>query len=365
MPIYDLFGDTSGLPQTTASGIPYEIEALTPREVWGAGNNSTTLICRQKWDGTASWIQDMVGRVTVIKPGSTLLLKRYVPEMVQYGDGRRQFCSICEQTEQGGNADNSNFSQAGTNWPETDWTKFRTVFEAFPYAVLTDPECDIIATAAGGYAGAKELYRYVVRSRRDYSREQPIPAASLAGGFRVATGTIAAPGQTIGQVGFRAIGMADITFKWVRVPVGWPPPVGYTPADPSNPWPPAFNPAALNPAANRRTRDSFLNCINDDWFDVAAPDGICAPPGTLLYTGYDDSNRYYDANGEWVCDITFSFKQKQAIDSAGSYGGWNYFLDARGRWVRVNLEGIVPGTVGATDTPPYQSKPFNDLFKYS
>jgi hypothetical protein len=132
--------------------------------------------------------------------------------------------------------------------------------------------------------------------------------------------------------------------------------------DPSNPWPPAFN-----PTANRRTRDSFENCINDDWFDVAAPDGIAAPPGTLLYLGYDDSNRYYDAAGDWVCDIVFNFKLKQSldaggaqsVDSAGFYGGWNFFLTAQGVWKEVSTTGANSGQ------RPYQTRDFNKLFKYA
>lgn len=357
MPIFSLEGDQSGLPRTTRSDIPYEIDALSPREVWGAGNGNTSIICRQFWDGSAAWIRDMVGEVAIEKPGSQVILRRYVPEMVQYGDDRVQFCSIAEQVEQGGNATGGNFSQAGTNWPQTDWCKYRAVFEVFPYAILSDTERDTIATAAGAYAGAKELYRYVIRSRRMGSKEQPIPAASTAGGFKDTT-----TGKPIGQVGFRAVEFADIAYKWIRVPISWPPPIGWTP--PASPpfWPPPFNPAALDPTANKRARDAYINSVNHDWFDVAAPDGYAFPPGTLLYTGYDDSAKYFDAAGAWVCDVVYHFRFKGALDSAGSYGGWNYALNAKGQWVYVNLEGAVGG---ATDTPPYQSKNFNHLFQYA
>jgi hypothetical protein len=354
MPIYDLFGDTSGLPVTTRSGIPFEIEALSPRETWGAGNGNTSIVCRQKWDGSATWIRDMVGTVAVTRPGSQLVLTRNIPERIQYGDGRIQFCSIVDQVEQGGNAAEVNFSQAGTNWPETDWCKYRAVFEVFPYAILTSTEQADIQTVAGSYAGAIELYRYVIRSRKTYSREQPIPAAGPAGGFKV-IGT----NRPIGQVGFRVVSMADVTYKWVRVPIGWPPPLGWVPVfDTDWPWPPKVNPTGSTLQASGgtstgglRARDTYIGTINTDWFDVAAPDGYCFAPGTLLYTGYDDSNRYYDAAGDWVCDVVYSFKFKE--------GGFNRFLDANGNWVEVSSDGTTSGQ------RPYQSNNLNNLFQYA
>jgi len=372
MATYDLFGDTSGLPHTNRTSMPYEIEALSPRELWGAGNGATSLVCRQLWDSSATWIKEMVGEVKVAKQSSSLLLKRYVPEPLQYnlfGDGadsRVQFCSMVDQVEQGGNTSNTNFAQADSNWPQTDWVKYRATWEVFPYAIIDDslnigslPSMVDIAAGAAPYQGAQELYRYVIRQRKTYSREQPIPAASTAGGFKVIDDAVPANRKPIGQVGFRVVGMADVVYKWVRIPIGWPPTIGYLPTDPANPWPPVFNPAAADPTTKKRTRDTFVGTINDDWFDVAAPDGYAWPPGTLLYLGFDDSTRYYDAAGDWVCDVVFTFKAKCSADNAGLIGGWNHYLTAAGAWKEVSLDGL------STGTKPYKTNNFNNLFQWS
>jgi hypothetical protein len=370
MPTYSLDGDTTGLPRTRRSGIPYEIEALTPREVWGAGNGAHSIVCRQWWDGSAAWIRDMVGEVTVVKPGSQLLLKRHIPEHLRYDDGRVQFCTMVDQQGQYGNDEGENFAQAVSRWPQTKWYVTRATFEAMPWAILHDTETTAglpsvaeIQAGAGANAGAIELYRYVIRNRRNYSREQPIPGP---GGDTTSYFSITTPPKKIpGGIVFRGVGYSDVQYRWVRVPVGWPPPPGWVPPDPSNPWPPRFNPTATTPASNRRTRDSFEGCVNDDWFDVAAPDGYAWPPGTLLYLGYDDSNKYYDAAGDWVCDVVFNFKAKQALDADGSYGNWNQYLNAAGVWKEVSAD-VVPGDNkhGTTDGKrPYASKNFNDLFQ--
>lgn len=368
MPQYSLSGDTSGLPKTRRSQIPYEMEALTPREMWGAGNSSTSLVCTQFWNYSATWIKDMVGEVKVVSAGSLalgLLLKRHVPEHLRYndaGDGadtRIQFCSTVDQVDQYGNpVGDGNFAQVSTNWAETRFAKYRAVFESYPFAILDEanwigslpPMIDIVIATAP-FSGARELYRYVIRSRKTYSREQPIPAASTAGGFKIIDDAVPANRKPIGQVGFRVVGMADVTYKWCRVPVGWPPTIGYVPPNPAAPWPPKFNPAALDPATIRRTRDTFKGTINHDWFDCAAADGYCWPPGELLYLGYDDSFKYFDAAGDWVCDVVFTFKAKE--------GGWNKYLDATGQFKEVSLTGTSAGA------RPYQTNNFNNLFQYS
>lgn len=363
MPTYSLEGDTSGLPKTRRSGIRFEMEALTPRESWGAGNSNSTFVCRQLANDCARWIKDMVGEVSVVASGSQgarLRLRRYIPEPLAYGffsdDNRVQFCSIADQTECGGTSDGVNFSSPGSKWPATDWYKYRAVFENFPYAILDEapigslPSLTDIATAAGPFAGARELYRYVIRSRKTYSREQPIPAASTAGGFKVIDDAVPANRKPIGQVGFRVVGMADVTYKWVRVPVGWPPTIGYVAPNPANPWPPKFNPAAVDPSTKRRTRDTFKGTINNDWWDCAAVDGYCWAPGELLYLGFDDSFRYFDAAGDWVCDVLFTFKAKE--------GGWNSYLDATGLFKEVSLTGTSAGR------RPYETNDFNSLFEY-
>lgn len=350
MPTYSLDGDTSGLPVTTVGSIPYEIDALSPRESWGAGNGSTSVLCRQLWERSSEWIRAMVGRVEIVKPGGTPLLRRAVPQIVEFGDDRPHWCSMVDQVDQGGELeDGAPLQTAVTGWPETRWCRFRATFEVFPYRIRTEAEIDEAQAAAGSYPGARELYRYMVRSRRVYSREQPIPAASKAGGFKVVESPPLATPQPIGQVGFRVVSYADVTYKWVRVPINWPPPIGYT--GPVVPWPPLANPKSANPDAVEYARDKYKGRINADWFDAGAPDGYAWAPGTLLYLGYDDSYRYDDAAGEYVCDVVYSFKFKER--------GWNYFLNAKGEWKEVSLDGT------STGTKPYQTAAFDDLFRHA
>jgi hypothetical protein len=365
--LYDLFGDTSGLPVTTRSGTPYEIEALSPREVWGAGNSSTSVVCRQKWSESAAWIRDMVGTVSIATFAGQAVLSRGVPEALGYADGRVQFCSMVDQVEQGGNPndddgtaeDPDNFTTP-EGWPQTLWCKYRATFEAFPYAVLSDDDVsaaqDAFTAAGGAIAGAPELFRYIIRTRKTYSREQPIPAAGPAGGFRVVDDSGSGPGKVIGQAGFRVVSMADVTYKWVRVPVGWPPPIGYTGG--VSPWPGQFNPAGINVATDKRPRDKYIGSVNSTDFDTAAPDGYCFPAGTLFYVGYDDSERYFDAAGQWVCDVVYSFKFKE--------GGWNTFLNALGQFEPVTDNGRSATYGGGTPgNPPYTGNDFNNLFQSS
>ena len=369
--INDLFNNTSGLPRTLRGNMPYEVMALSPKEVWGHGHGSTTLECRQKWEDAATWIRYMVGEVKVVQTSQqsrvpTLL--RYLPEPLRYNeiggipgqgggtDKRVQWCTGLAQTDQGGTSYfHGAMSQAGTNWPKVDWCRYQTQFETTPYWVRSSAEMDAIAIAANSgpsaYAGARELYRYVDRQCTNTSKEQPIPAASTAGGFKVIDDVTAANRRPIGQVGFRVISMADVTYKWIRVPVGWPPPPGWLISDPANPWPPPANPSAPAPGVARRTRDTFKGKVNSDYFDCADIEGYCWQPGELLYTGYDDSYRYFDAAGDRVCDITFRFRFKE--------GGWNKFLSARGEWKEVSLTGL------STGTKPYESADFNDLFRWS
>lgn len=357
MPQYSLDGDTSGLPKTQLTGGAYEIEPLTVREAWGAGNGAATIVCRQGARYSPQWITEMVGKVFVIAPSSALILTRDVPERYLGGgmnDDRVLYCTGIGQINSGDLPDtgNGNFSDPMTSWPMTKWRRFNATFEALPYAVQSDSYCDSVVAAASPHGGARELCRYIIRNRRVYSKEQPVPAG--AAGFKDVT-----TGKKIGQVGFRVVGYADVTYKWIRVPLGWPPPVGWTGFSFGAAWPP---PVGLSiDVTKRRTRDTYLNTVNDNWFDVASPDGYAWPPGTLLYTGFDDSNRYFDAAGKWVCDVTYNFKAKMALDSSGNYGGWNYALNASGQWVYINLE----GSLLSSDTPPYVRTNFNNLFQYS
>jgi hypothetical protein len=366
MPHYSLFGDDTYLPETLTSGIPYEIEALSPRETWGAGNGSTTILCRQTWELASLWTRDMVGNVRVVASGSSAhpTLRRNIPQKIgYYGDPREMYCSGVSQTDQGGNPDETGedgtseppglFLEEVSNWPRTKWCKYQAVFEVFPYRIRSNSDLITMAASAGAtYAGAPELYRYVIRSRRSYSREQPIPAASTAGGFKVIVDPDTTPTgrKSIGQVGFRVISMADVTYKWIRIPIAWPPPIGWTGTIPAT-WPPALNPSVTDPTTLKFAKQSYIGKINSTYFDCADPQGYCYAPGTLLYTGFDDSYVYHDAAGDLVCDVTFMFKFKE--------GGWNYFLNAKGEWKEVSLDGTNSGT------KPYETADFNNLFQYA
>ena len=361
MASYSLFGDQSGLPKTTRSLIPYEIDAFAPKENWGAGNGATTILCVQTWNDSSRWIRDMVGDVRVVFHGEPTL-RRNLPEKIGYiYDPREQYCSGVSQTEQGGNPDEDGedgtaeaveHREEETGWPRTKWCKYQAVFEVFPYRIRTLDQLLSIESSAGIYSGARELYRYVIRSRRSYSREQPIPAASTAGGFKIVEHPTIPPAvpKPIGQIGFRVVSMADVTYKWVRVPLSWPPPIGWTGSVGAS-WPPLLNPAGADPTTLKYAKLEYIGKINSGYFDCADPQGYCYAPGTLLYTGFDDSYVYTDAAGDLVCDITFMFKFKE--------GGWNFFLDANGDWKEVSLTGA------GTGTKPYATADFNKLFQYA
>lgn len=388
MPTYSLDGDDSGLPRTKRSKIPYEVEALTPMETWGAGSGTTSIICKVRWDDSVDFIKDMVGEVRVVaKSAGQLALRREVPEVLRYNDGgsgtdtRIQFCTTIQQHSQGGNSAGANMAQAISKWPEVDWVKYKVTYEALSFAILDDgksigslPSMADIVSATGSYAGARELYRYVIRKRRSYTKEQPTPGSSSAGGifrgFKVVNDADPTKrGVVPGAVLFRNIQYADITIRWLRVPVGWPPPIDYFATDLSNPWPPKFNPVAPDPTTISRARDRFQGSVNSDWFDCAAPDGLCCPPETLLYTGFSDDNKYYDAAGDWVCDMDFFFRFKGGADATGDVRGWNHYLSSSGRWVAITSNTVLdpPDNLAGTSggTKPYKTNDFNKLFDYS
>lgn len=344
--------------------MPYEVDPLSVREVWGHGHGSTTVDCRQTWNHAATWLRYMLGEVKIQPTNSsqnaTPVLVRHIPEILRYyrtGDGsdrRLQWCTGATEISQGGNPvedgqDPSTsaepFSHNGTNWPATAWIKYQMLWETTPFWVRSLDEIVDMEVAAGEFAGARELSRYVVRDRKVYSKEQPIPAASPLGGFKDIT-----TGRTIGQVGFKVVSMADVTYKWVRVPVGWPPHPGWTITDLANPWPPKVNPAVVAPGTKRPLRESRIGYVNSTYFDAADPEGYNWQPEELLYVGFDEF-RYFDAAGDRVADYTFRFKFKE--------GGWNKFLNASGNWVTVTLDGTAAGT------KPYPSFDFNDLFRWT
>ncbi|AMV25443.1 hypothetical protein VT84_13660 [Gemmata sp. SH-PL17] len=353
----------SELPATQNSGYPFEIEALSPRERWGAGTGAASIVCRVPWETSADWIADMVGGVRVVR-GSTLELQRALPEQLNYGDGRQMFCTGVEQLDMGGNAGDEPFSDAINCWPRADWIRYKAVFEVMPYKVRTLGEIDAMVAGAAsvGFTGqAKELCRWVIRNRKGSVREQKLPLGASATAFAIEGSSVPGPPKPIpGEVGFKNVVYADVAYTWVRVPVGWPPPATWTAAGVGDPWPPPANAKIYNNGtfvadaaaseALKYARDAFLGSVNDDWFDVADPDGYAFAPGTLLYVSYDDNYKYDDAAGNQVMDVVYYFRYKA--------GGWNKFLNADGDLVTVTLGGVAGGT------KVYSENDFNDLFQY-
>lgn len=303
--------DRVGLPQTTLGGIFYEIDAFSYREAWVPGANRTVITCRVDATESFEWVTAMVGRVYVT--GTTL--RRDLPEQNPFDE--KQWCTKVEQIDQGGLKDGDNdadgdLADMASGWPFTKWQRYRVTFEGMPFQVLTDAIVDTLEAEVGGKA---ELYRYLVRNQKTYAREQQIPG----GGFYTIGST--PPAGKILQTGFKTRVYGDITYTRVRVPVG-------------------HFPAELK---------SHRGKINSAAFDSYAVDGGYGfAAGELLYAGYDDTNRYFDANEDWVCDLVLNFKFCQ--------GGWNFFYSKTGVLVEVSSNGTAGGV------KPYTTADMLDLF---
>lgn len=354
MPTYDLEGNRTGLPHTKRGGLPYEIEAFGYRRRHTPRGNSVEFTAKQLWRDAPLWAKYMVGEVSVVVDGSTPRLSRQVPEFRNARD-RELYCTAVEYaTSAGRPLDGLNHADPLENFPATRRVSGGVTFEDMLWDVHDDASAGVLVTAAqsstAGYGGVRELYRYLQRMQKAYSAEQRIPAASDAGGFKVVDDAVSANRLPIGQVAFRTVSMADVVYKWMRVPLGWPPPKGWAPPGGAPYWPPRVNPVSTLTPENFPARDRFKGTVNSEYWDVGPIRGYAWAPETLLYVGYDDSNQYTDAAGVRCCDYVFNFKYKE--------GGWNKFLSARGEWVRVSLDGTSSGT------QPYAESDFNYLFEY-
>ena len=87
--------------------------------------------------------------------------------------------------------------------------------------------------------------------------------------------------------------------------------------------------------------------VNSATFDTQEG-GYNFAAGELLYVGFDDNNRYWDANEDWVVDLVYAFRF--------AAGGWNYGLNREGTLVEVSLDGTAGGG------KPYSSNAFANLF---
>lgn len=310
--------DPVGLPATTRSGIYYEIETLSYREAWVPAANKTVVNCRVSFEQSFDWITDMVGRVDTADVGGTNRLRRDLPERNPFD--AQQYCSRVEQIDQGGVPDDGLMRDVVSGWPKTVWKRYRCTFEGFPFYQYTDQAVDDTAATI-----ERELRRYVVRGQRVVAKEQDIPA----GAFKIID-AVPANRLPLFKTGFRTISMGDVTYTWVRVPVD-----------------------AIPDEAK-----TLRGLISDAAFDTVAVDGgYTFAAGQLLYVGYDDNNRYFDANEDWVCDMVYSFRFKGGKDAAGAEGDWNKFLNSSAVWVGVSSDGTAGGT------KPYATGDFNKLFR--
>lgn len=328
-PAPDIFGDTTYLPKTTFSGIPYEVESLSVKEQWVANAHQTSFTCRVRAVSSAAWVRDMVGRVA---RASTNVLSRVAPEQNPLNPA--QYCVEAIQVDQGGDPSSLSPGEGGlrglvTNWsvapswyPATLWKRYRVVFQSLNYDVKTDAE------AAGNADG--ELCRYVERQRRVAYKEQ-----GIVGGGVVIKGT----SQKLFQNGFKTVAFGDLAYTWRRIP------------------------AKYIPVA---TMDDLKDTVNAATFDGVAEGGYKCAPMTALFTGWDASPPYRDANGDHVVDLILRFKQhpqSQMVDGSGGavggggYAGWNTFMDATGKYRAVEVQ-----TTGGTALF-YPTGDFTRLFK--
>lgn len=361
MATYDLEVNPTGLPHTKRGGIPYEIEAFGYRRARGPRGGSVQFTAKQLWANEPLWAKYMVGEVSVELPSSLPQLSRMVPEYRDFRDTNLYCTALEHDTHSGPPSSGINHADALEGFPATRRVSAAVTFENMLWDVLSDYSAEAYRVealaATSGYGGVRELYRYMQRMQKAYSGEQRIPSLSDRGGFKIIAATVADQ-KAIGQVGLRKISMADVVYKWMRVPMGWPPPKGWIAPGAPPYWPPRVN--AIKPAEPTKipARDRFKGTINTDWWDVGPIRGYAWAPETLLYVGYDDSAQYWDAAGMLCCDYVFNFKFKE--------GGWNKFLSAAGNWVEVSSDIVAGDTKGGTTAGkrPYEKSTFDYLFEY-
>lgn len=353
-----------GLPQTTAHGVPYEIESVLPgpREDYVPNANRTMINTRIFFQQTELWTQDMVGTVAFnsnfnTTPGFVSALTRTIPQQCPFaptgnydpsiGGIGGQWCTRIEQNDSGGSWLDGLNAESGrgpifdpsSGWPLPQYQRHRCTFEGLPYSILSDAAIGVSGPDAFFFfAGlnAPEMSRYVIRSRRPKVREQQIPLGQLYIAGSVPPG----PAKLLPNVGpFVRLASADVQYTWVRVPVN------------------------CIPTA---TLILYENCINFGVWDTVNPGGYSWPDGTLRFAGYDDTNRYQDATGIWVCDLIYYFEYRNVgLLPTGQPAGWNYaFLPSTlgGSIVGVTTDGKAVTPNGGGFNCLYLGRDFNQLF---
>ncbi len=328
--IYRLGGDETGLPATPNLQIPYEID-WDKKTRWVPGANNTTAKIRVKADDEFDFITDMVGQALVVSSTDTggnqtgYALSRIVPESNPEFETLKQWCMFAEQTSQYGTANQDAPADDITGWPLMKFSTYTLTFECLPYKIFDDSEL-----YSGGGPGngtpvlppltGVELNRYVVRKRRAYSKE-----LTYAGDqFKIVDDGNATNRVPIMQAAFRVVVFADMVYTLYRYPV---------------------------PLLDTIAWDTYSGKVNSLPFDTVdnkhGPGYNCANQ-TVLFSGFDDSKKYYDANGDFVADVDFFFKFNR--------NGWNLFLNNQAQFVAVSTTGLGNGTL------PYSSVDLNLIF---
>lgn len=362
MATYDLEGDRSGLPHTRRGNLAYEIDAFSYRRSHGQQGSAVQLKANQLWDDAPQWSIYMVGEVFVDVPAGVPRLSRQLPEFRLLRD-QNLYCTALDHTTHSGTPlSGINHQDALEGFPATRRVEAAVTFESVLWDMLSDSSAEAYRlegdVTTSGYGGVRELYRYMQRMQKAYSAEQRIPSLSAAGGFKIIDDAVSANRKPIGQVGFRTVSMADVVMKWMRVPLGWPPPRDWTPPGAPPFWPPRVNAFSTADPTKKVARDRFKGTVNQSWWDAGPIRGYAWEPYSLLYVGYDDSNQYWDGAGMLCCDYIFNFKFKE--------GGWNKFLSAAGNWVEVSSDISAGDGLGGTSAgkKPYEVNDFDKLFEY-
>jgi hypothetical protein len=303
-----------GLPRT-AGGVYYEIDSVNPgpRRTWGASNSRTVITARVRFEEAPQFVTDLVGRVSREAGGGTVQIRRVVPEVIpDFITPALQHCVMVDHVDQGDNPDIPGQGPAihgPTGWPRPRWVRYRCVFEGLPYLVNDDRS-----------PSTPELYRYVTRAVRSRAKEMRIPG----GGWK----TVPA-GVQIMHTEHVVVPFADVMYVWHRVPFD---------AIPRN---------AL------RNLEGKINSVN--WDIDRSVRGLYWPERTLLFKGWDDSKQYWDANGTYVCDVTYLFEYNPQTwwkfpskTAAGGKSGLG--------WQEVSDDGTSGGR------HPYETGDFNLLF---
>jgi hypothetical protein len=284
----------------TRSGIQWT-ELYLPgaiyRESWVDGSQTSERFAEVDWDDSSLFVFDMVGYTT----RGAQWLKRVTPEPHPYFD--KMFCVECHSINAYGNHINT-----GPNTSiKLDKIQYRLVYKPLEYVVAED------VTVIGSVE--HELERYIIRKKKWAFVNQQMPVSTSAPGnvkppILVFNGAHA--GTTVPTNPARPQATIQLEYTWKRVP-------------------------RLAVPVDTITAGAFT--INNDLFDKTYH------TGTLAFLGADQRD-YYDAAGDFVCDLVYLFACKPE--------GWNFYPN-----VDWKPEAII---VQSTGLGPFIESDFDKLF---